>query len=49
VYEKVRRLTTLFYRVRFGEAELSGAQQRRLGNVISSIERDLAAGMNTAG
>jgi hypothetical protein len=41
-YETVRRLTSLFYRVRYGHAELSPAQQRRLGTVISRLEFELS-------
>lgn len=40
-YETVRRLTTLFYRVRFGDGDLDGGQRRRLGTVIARLERDL--------
>jgi hypothetical protein len=38
LYETVRRLTGVFYRVRYGRADLSPAQQRRLGNVIDRVE-----------
>ena len=38
LYETVRRLTGVFYRVRYGRADLSPAQQRRLGNVINRVE-----------
>jgi hypothetical protein len=37
VYEQIRRLTGVFYRVRFGKADLTPAQQRRLGNVIGRV------------
>lgn len=40
-YETVRRLTTLFYRVRFGDGDLDGGQRRRLGTVITRLEHDL--------
>jgi len=40
-YESVRRLTQLFYRIRFGETELSAPQRRRLANVIAQIQRVL--------
>src|SRR6266480_4007703 len=33
-FDSVRRLTEIFYRVRYGRKELSYAQQRRLGRVI---------------
>ena len=42
VYEKIRRLTQVFYRVRFGRAELSPGQQRRLGTVIGQVDAALA-------
>ena len=42
VYETVRRLTQVFYKVRFGDAELSGGQRRRLGNVITRLESSIA-------
>ena len=41
-YETVRRLTLLFYRVRFGRAELSAAQQRRLATILSRLAIDLS-------
>ena len=42
-YDTIRRLTQVFYRVRYGHAELSGGQQRRLGTVISRLEQRLGA------
>jgi hypothetical protein len=36
-FNAVRRLTEIFYRVRYGRQELSHAQQRRLGRVIEQI------------
>lgn len=42
-YETVRRLTEVFYRVRYGHAELSGGQRRRLGGVISRLEQSIVA------
>jgi hypothetical protein len=41
LYETVRRLTGVFYRVRYGRADLSPSQQRRLGNVINRVEGTL--------
>jgi len=38
-YDSIRRLTQLFYRIRFGETELSSPQRRRLANVISRLDR----------
>ena len=40
--EAIRRLTGVFYRVRYGEAELDPAKQRRLGRVIGRVEAALA-------
>jgi hypothetical protein len=37
-YESVRRLTEIFYRVRFGESELSAGMQKRLDAVIGRLE-----------
>ena len=42
-FETVRRLTQLYNRVRFGDAELDGGQRRRLGTVISRLEGELGA------
>jgi transglutaminase-like putative cysteine protease len=42
-YDTVRRLTEVFYRVRYGHSELSGGQRRRLGEVIARLEPRLAA------
>lgn len=41
VYEQIRRLTGVFYRVRYGRAELSDGNQRRLGGVIRRIDTAL--------
>jgi protein-glutamine gamma-glutamyltransferase len=38
VYHDVRRLTRLFYRIRFGQAELNAHRRRRLGNALAKIE-----------
>ena len=40
-YETVRRLTTIYYRVRYGEGDLEAAQRRRLGTVIGRLESEL--------
>ncbi len=40
-YQTVLRLTQLFYRVRFGRAELSVAQRRRLETVIARLDASL--------
>ena len=40
-YETVRRLTGIFYRVRYGGAELDAGRQRRLIEVIGRLEREL--------
>jgi hypothetical protein len=40
-YETVRRLTNLFYRVRYGDGELDGGQRRRLNTVIGKLEQEL--------
>ena len=37
VYESVRRLTDLYYRVRYGHAELTPRRQRHLGKVIEQM------------
>lgn len=43
-YETIQRLTQLFYRIRYGGAELSPNQQRRLTTVIGKLENALGAG-----
>jgi transglutaminase-like putative cysteine protease len=43
-FDSVRRLTDVFYRVRYGRAELTPSQRRRLTNVISSVETSLGRG-----
>jgi hypothetical protein len=42
-FDAVRRLTEIFYRVRYGRKELSHAQQRRLGRVIERVGAMLAS------
>lgn len=41
-YDTIRRLTEVFYRVRYGHAELDGRQRRRLEGVISRLEQNMA-------
>ncbi|MDQ3440939.1 MAG: DUF3488 and transglutaminase-like domain-containing protein, partial [Planctomycetota bacterium] len=41
VYDAVRRLTQLFYRIRFGGAELTPARRNMLGVVIQRIDRTM--------
>jgi protein-glutamine gamma-glutamyltransferase len=43
VFDAIRRLTLIFYRIRYGEAELSPDQRRRLGNVLARIETSMQA------
>jgi hypothetical protein len=40
-YEAIRRLTELFYRVRYGQVELTAARQRRLATVVMKLESEL--------
>jgi transglutaminase-like putative cysteine protease len=47
-YRTISRLTQVFYRVRFGQAELSAAQQRRLHNVLAHLADDLGRTMKVA-
>ena len=42
-FNGVRRLTEIFYRVRYGQQELSGSQPRRLRRVIERIGGMLSA------
>ena len=42
LYDTIHRLTALFYRVRFGRARLSAAQQRRLETVLSRLGEGLS-------
>ncbi len=48
VYDTIRRLTEVFYKIRFGTAELSGAQQRRLVNVINRMAAAMSNGHGKA-
>jgi hypothetical protein len=43
-YETIHRLTEMFYRVRFGKAELDGGQRRRLHTTIGRLSAELAPG-----
>jgi transglutaminase-like putative cysteine protease len=43
-FDAIRRLTDVFYRVRYGRAELTSSQRRRLTDVISSVESSLGRG-----
>ena len=40
-YDTILRLTEVFYRVRYGDAELSHGMQRRLGAVIGRLEQSM--------
>jgi transglutaminase-like putative cysteine protease len=44
-YDTIQRLTGLFYRVRFGRAELTEPQRRRLSSVISRLSFELSDAM----
>jgi hypothetical protein len=48
-YRTICRLTQVFYRVRFGKAELSTAQRRRLHNVLDRLAEDLGRASKTSG
>jgi Ca2+/Na+ antiporter len=43
VYQAIQRLTSIFYRVRFGQQNLSTGACRRLGTVISQIDGELGS------
>ena len=47
-YDTIRRLTALFYRVRYGNAELSHGLQRRLGTVIARLESSMGPSSHRA-
>jgi hypothetical protein len=49
VYDGVRRLTLLFYRVRYGHAQLRPAQQRRLISVITRLSASMGGTVSPAG
>jgi len=42
-YETVRRLTSVYYRVRYGGGELDIGQRLRLGRVIGRLGHELGA------
>ncbi|QOV91191.1 transglutaminase TgpA family protein [Humisphaera borealis] len=42
-YRSIRRLTEVFYRVRYGQQDLSAGLQRRLQKVIQRLDQDLDA------
>ena len=44
VFDAIRRLTHLFYRVRFGNATLPLERQRRLENLVQRLTNELNAG-----
>ena len=48
-YDTIQRLTGLFYRVRFGRAELTDPQRRRLSTVISRLSSELTHSMPASG
>ncbi len=41
VYDAVRRLTQIFYRIRYGQQEIDEGQQKRLSRVIGRMEQAL--------
>jgi Ca2+/Na+ antiporter len=43
-YDTIHRITRLFYRIRYGEAELDAGQRRRLGTVIDRLARQMPVG-----
>jgi hypothetical protein len=45
-YDTIYRLTKLFYRIRYGQAELNAGQQRRLANVIDRLSKEMAFNHN---
>jgi transglutaminase-like putative cysteine protease len=49
VFDSIRRLTDIFYRVRYGRHELTPAQQRHLYAVIREINQTLAMDRSTVG
>jgi Ca2+/Na+ antiporter len=40
-YDTIHRITRLFYKIRYGQAELEPAQQKRLANVIDRLTRQM--------
>jgi Ca2+/Na+ antiporter len=45
-YDTIYRLTRLFYRIRYGQSELDAGQQRRLGNVIDRLSKQMGTSGN---
>jgi len=43
-YDTIQRITQLFYRIRYGEAELDPGQLRRMATVIDRLSRQLPTG-----
>lgn len=41
-YDSIRRLTDVYYRVRYGRQQLTPSQRRRLGQIIAAVESALA-------
>ncbi len=41
-YDTIRRLTRLFYRIRYGHSELDPGQQRRLANILDRLAQTLS-------
>ncbi len=41
-FRTIRRLTGIFYHIRYGRRELTGPRQRLLGNVIQKLQQDLS-------
>jgi transglutaminase-like putative cysteine protease len=40
-YDRIYRLTKIFYRIRYGQIELNAAQQRRLANVVAHLSQTM--------
>ena len=40
-YDRIYRLTKLFYRIRYGQIELDAAQQRRLASVVARLSQTM--------
>jgi hypothetical protein len=38
-FQTIRRLTDIFYHIRYGRRELTGPRQRLLGNVIGRLQQ----------
>jgi hypothetical protein len=46
-FDSIRRLTSIFYRIRYGHAELSPVQQRRLRSMIGRIHAGLSPSLES--